>query len=91
MNDLVNWNMERIGVPVVKAFDISLPVGFSVRDTRHYHELFGKDVITNKKRISVGGAIISVLVNKMCNYKQDVKMSEDAITLQEQRFSHLGE
>ena len=66
MNDWVNHHMNRIGVEVVHAFDISFPMRMQSKDGSHYFELLEDDVVLHKERVSVGGAIASVLINTIC-------------------------
>ena len=67
MNDWVDWNMEKIGVPVLKSYDISVPMNSKTYDGIHYRELLRKDVTSHKHHVSVGGAIDSVLFNLIFN------------------------
>ena len=66
MNDWINHHMERIGVEVIPAYEISHPMRMQTRDGIHYFELLEEDVFQNNEKVSVGGAIASVLINSIC-------------------------
>ena len=66
MNDWINHHMERIGVEIIPAYDISHPMRMQSRDGCHYFELLEEDVVQNSEKVSVGGAIASVLINSIC-------------------------
>ena len=66
MNDWINHHMDRIGVEVIPAYEISHPMRMQTRDVCHYFELFDEDVVQNSEKVSVGGAIASVLINSIC-------------------------
>ena len=67
MNEWVNYHMNRIGVDVVHAFDISHAMRMQSKDGCHYFELLEQDVVLYKEKVSVGGAIASVLINTICS------------------------
>ena len=67
MNDWVNHFMEKNGIPVVPAFEISFPMRSKTIDGSHYFTLFGQDAQRNPKNISVDGAISSVLISHICS------------------------
>ena len=66
MNDWVNFHMRKLGVDIIPAFDISLPMQVQTRDGSHYQELLEEDVLIKKDKVSVGGAIDSVLIHTIC-------------------------
>ena len=66
MNDWVNYNMRKLGIDIVPAFDISLPMQEHTKDGAHYLELLEEEVRSNRGKVSVGGAISSVLILKIC-------------------------
>ena len=66
MNEWVNYHMNRIGVEVVPAFDISHHMRDHSKDGCHYFDFLEQDVVLYKEKVSVGGAIISVLINTIC-------------------------
>ena len=66
LNDWVNHQMRNIGVDIVPAFQITLPVRSHTIDGSHYHELLEHDVIVNKHRVSGGGAMDAVLIHSIC-------------------------
>ena len=66
MNDWINFHMKRLGVHICPAFQISHPMWSETTDTTHYEELLENDPDHFKDKVSVGGAIISVLVHMIC-------------------------
>ena len=64
MNDWVNYNMRKLELKVIPAFDITILMQTYTTDGCHYLDLLQQDV--NKNRVSVGGAIDSVLFHKIC-------------------------
>ena len=66
MNDWINHHMDRIGVEVIPAHEISHPMRMQAKDGIHYFELLEEDVVQNIEKVSVGGAIASVLINSIC-------------------------
>ena len=66
LNEWVNYHMNRIGVEVVPAFDISHHMRDHSMDGCHYFDFLEQDAVLYKDKISVAGAIISVLINTIC-------------------------
>ena len=66
MNDWTNHNMKTIGVDIVPAYQISLPMHDQASDGRHYCEDFRPMCQGRHGRVNVGGAILSVLIEKIC-------------------------
>ena len=66
MNDWTNHNMRTLGVDIVPAYQISLPMHDQASDGRHYCEDFRRKCKGKHGRVNVGGAIISVLIEKIC-------------------------
>ena len=64
LNDWVNHLMRNIGVDIVPAFQITLPVRSHTIDGSHYRELLEHNV--NKHHVSGGGAIDAVLIHSIC-------------------------
>ena len=66
VNDWVNFNMYNLGVEVVHAYNIVIPMtsnhkGYGV----HYYHFLGP-LVRKGQKVSVGGAIVSVLVHIIC-------------------------
>lgn len=66
INQWVNHHMRNIGVKIISYFDISIPMEAFTKDGIHYHVLMDSDVSTNTSIISVGGAILSILLRHLC-------------------------
>ena len=66
LNDWTNYHMRKLGVDIVPAFNISLPMNEHTRDGAHYKELLEDDAYTKADQVSVGGAIDSVLIHTIC-------------------------
>ena len=57
---------KKLSIDIVPAFDISLPMQEHTKDGAHYLELLEEEVRSNPGKVSVGGAISSVLIHKIC-------------------------
>ena len=66
LNDWANHFMTQLGVDIIPAFDIAIPMTEHTKDFLHYFNDVEKDVITYKERASVGGVISSILINYIC-------------------------
>ena len=66
MNDWINHNMRQLGADIIPAFHISVTMQNHTKDGAHYQEILEKDVFTRKDKVSVGGAIDSVLIRTIC-------------------------
>ena len=66
LNDWTNYHMRKLGVDIVPAFNISLPMNDQTRDGIHYRELLEIDAYLDKSTVSVGGAVDSVLIRTIC-------------------------
>ena len=66
MNDWTNHNMRTLGVDIVPAYQISLPMHDQAADGRHYCDDFRQKCQGKHGRVNVGGAILSVLIEKIC-------------------------
>ena len=66
LNDWVNHFMNKLGVEIIKAFDIAFPVSSHTIDGAHVFQYVENDVNTHNKTVSVGGAIASILIHTIC-------------------------
>ena len=65
-NTWINHNLKKIGVEVIHAFDIAIPMTSENRgDGQHYYHFLGKNTKYAPK-VNVGGAVVSVLVHAIC-------------------------
>lgn len=67
LNQWVNHHMKKLGVKIISYFDISIPMEAFSRDGIHFHILMNDDVATNTSIVSVGGAMMSILLRHLCN------------------------
>ena len=67
-NDWISHHMEKVGVQVIHAFDVAIPMSSKHRgDGQHYYHDLGKNArYKDTNKVNVGGAITSILVHAIC-------------------------
>ena len=66
LNDWTNHRMRNIGVEIIPSFQMSLIMRSRTRDGSHFYEFLEQDVILKKNKVSVGGAIDAVIIDRIC-------------------------
>ena len=68
LNDWTAFRLAALGVEIVDAYDIAIPMLDKVKDDgTHFHVAFGSNVKDLKGNVNVSGAIVSVLFHVICN------------------------